>query len=68
MGGRYGGSRTADYCLIIQRTSAIATALDGYSVAKKGLAWGKHWVIYSMSVLVRWFCRYIVLAIAAGRQ
>lgn len=38
MGGVYGGSRTAILLNIPGAPSAIATALDGYPLAKKGLA------------------------------
>lgn len=51
MGGVYGGSRTAILLNIPGAPSAIATALDGYPMAQKGLAGEAIGVVTVVSVL-----------------
>tara|TARA_R110001606_G_scaffold66162_1_gene152448 strand:- start:2486 stop:3994 length:1509 start_codon:yes stop_codon:yes gene_type:complete len=64
MGGVYGGSRTAILLNIPGAPSAIATALDGYPLAKKGLA-GEAIGLSTVMSVVGGFVGIIVLAIAA---
>lgn len=64
MGGVYGGSRTAILLNIPGAPSAIATALDGYPLAKKGLASEAIGLSTVMSV-IGGFIGIIALAIAA---
>ncbi len=64
MGGVYGGSRTAILLNIPGAPSAIATALDGYPLAKKGEAGEAIGLSTVMSVLGG-FVGIIALAVAA---
>ncbi|MBJ7538668.1 tripartite tricarboxylate transporter permease [Marinomonas transparens] len=64
MGGVYGGSRTAILLNIPGAPSAIATALDGYPLAKKGLA-GEAIGLSTVMSVVGGFVGIIVLALAA---
>lgn len=64
MGGVYGGSRTAILLNIPGAPSAIATALDGYPMAKRGEAGNAIGLSTVMSV-VGGFVGIFVLAIAA---
>jgi len=64
MGGVYGGSRTAILLNIPGAPAAIATALDGYPLAKKGEAGNAIGLSTVMSVLGG-FIGIIVLALAA---
>ncbi|MFV2093581.1 MAG: tripartite tricarboxylate transporter permease, partial [Hyphomicrobiales bacterium] len=64
MGGVYGGSRTAILLNIPGAPSAIATALDGYPLAKKGEAGEAIGISTVMSVLGG-FVGIITLAVAA---
>jgi putative tricarboxylic transport membrane protein len=64
MGGVYGGSRTAILLNIPGAPSAIATALDGYPLAKKGLA-GEAIGIATVMSVVGGFIGILVLALAA---
>lgn len=64
MGGVYGGSRTAILLNIPGAPSAIATALDGYPLAKKGLA-GEAIGLSTVMSVIGGFVGIFVLAIAA---
>jgi len=64
MGGVYGGSRTAILLNIPGAPSAIATALDGYPLAKKGLA-GEAIGLSTVMSVIGGFVGIIVLAFAA---
>ncbi|MAF17477.1 MAG: C4-dicarboxylate ABC transporter permease [Marinomonas sp.] len=64
MGGVYGGSRTAILLNIPGAPSAIATALDGYPLAKKGLA-GEAIGLSTIMSVVGGFVGIFVLSIAA---
>ncbi|WP_417553093.1 tripartite tricarboxylate transporter permease [Marinomonas fungiae] len=64
MGGVYGGSRTAILLNIPGAPSAIATALDGYPLAKKGLA-GEAIGLSTVMSVIGGFVGIIVLALAA---
>lgn len=64
MGGVYGGSRTAILLNIPGAPSAIATALDGYPLAKKGLA-GEAIGLSTVMSVIGGFVGIIVLAAAA---
>ncbi|MBJ7550283.1 tripartite tricarboxylate transporter permease [Marinomonas ostreistagni] len=64
MGGVYGGSRTAILLNIPGAPSAIATALDGYPLAKKGLA-GEAIGLSTVMSVIGGFIGIIVLAFAA---
>ncbi|KZN15142.1 tripartite tricarboxylate transporter permease [Marinomonas sp. TW1] len=64
MGGVYGGSRTAILLNIPGAPSAIATALDGYPLAKKGLA-GEAIGLSTVMSVVGGFIGILVLALAA---
>lgn len=64
MGGVYGGSRTAILLNIPGAPSAIATALDGYPLAKKGLA-GEAIGLSTVMSVIGGFVGIIALAIAA---
>lgn len=64
MGGVYGGSRTAILLNIPGAPSAIATALDGYPLAQKGLAGEAIGLATVMSFLGGFF-GIVILAIAA---
>ena len=64
MGGVYGGSRTAILLNIPGAPSAIATALDGYPLAKKGLA-GEAIGLSTVMSVIGGFVGIVVLAIAA---
>lgn len=64
MGGVYGGSRTAILLNIPGAPSAIATALDGYPLAKKGLAGEAIGLSTTISTLGGFF-GILILAIAA---
>lgn len=64
MGGVYGGSRTAILLNIPGAPSAIATALDGYPLAKKGLA-GEAIGLSTVMSVVGGFVGIFVLSIAA---
>ncbi len=64
MGGVYGGSRTAILLNIPGAPSAIATALDGYPLAKKGLA-GEAIGLSTVMSVIGGFVGIIVLAVAA---
>lgn len=64
MGGVYGGSRTAILLNIPGAPSAIATALDGYPLAKQGLA-GEAIGLSTIMSVIGGFVGIIVLAIAA---
>jgi len=64
MGGVYGGSRTAILLNIPGAPSAIATALDGYPLAQKGLA-GEAIGLSTVMSVVGGFVGIIVLALAA---
>ncbi|HIC66342.1 MAG TPA: C4-dicarboxylate ABC transporter permease, partial [Paracoccus sp.] len=64
MGGVYGGSRTAILLNIPGAPSAIATALDGYPLAQKGLA-GEAIGISTVMSFVGGLIGIIVLAVAA---
>lgn len=64
MGGVYGGSRTAILLNIPGAPSAIATAMDGYPLAQKGLA-GEAIGISTVMSFVGGLIGIIVLAVAA---
>ena len=64
MGGVYGGSRTAILLNIPGAPSAIATAMDGYPLAKKGLA-GEAIGLSTVMSVIGGFVGIIVLALAA---
>ncbi len=64
MGGVYGGSRTAILLNIPGAPSAIATALDGYPMAKKGEA-GEAIGLSTVMSVVGGFVGIIVLSVAA---
>lgn len=64
MGGVYGGSRTAILLNIPGAPSAIATALDGYPLAKQGLA-GEAIGLSTVMSVIGGFVGIIVLALAA---
>jgi putative tricarboxylic transport membrane protein len=64
MGGVYGGSRTAILLNIPGAPSAIATALDGYPMAQKGLA-GEAIGLSTVMSVVGGFVGIFILAIAA---
>jgi putative tricarboxylic transport membrane protein len=64
MGGVYGGSRTAILLNIPGAPAAIATALDGYPLAKKGEA-GSAIGLSTVMSFIGGFIGIIVLAIAA---
>ena len=64
MGGVYGGSRTAILLNIPGAPSAIATALDGYPLAQKGLA-GEAIGISTVMSVIGGFIGIFVLAVAA---
>lgn len=64
MGGVYGGSRTAILLNIPGAPSAIATALDGYPLAKKGLA-GEAIGLSTVMSVIGGFVGIIVLAFTA---
>lgn len=64
MGGVYGGSRTAILLNIPGAPSAIATALDGYPLAQKGLA-GEAIGLSTVMSFVGGLIGIIVLALAA---
>ncbi|WP_118135075.1 tripartite tricarboxylate transporter permease [Oceanicella sp. SM1341] len=64
MGGVYGGSRTAILLNIPGAPSAIATALDGYPLAKKGEA-GEAIGLSTVMSVVGGFVGILVLAVAA---
>ncbi|SHF78377.1 putative tricarboxylic transport membrane protein [Marinomonas polaris DSM 16579] len=64
MGGVYGGSRTAILLNIPGAPSAIATALDGYPLAQKGLA-GEAIGLSTVMSVIGGFVGIFVLAVAA---
>lgn len=64
MGGVYGGSRTAILLNIPGAPSAIATAMDGYPLAQKGLA-GEAIGLSTVMSVIGGFIGIIVLALAA---
>ena len=64
MGGVYGGSRTAILLNIPGAPSSIATALDGYPMAKKGEA-GRAIGLSTVMSVIGGFIGIIILAIAA---
>ncbi|MBM6552047.1 tripartite tricarboxylate transporter permease [Marinomonas ostreistagni] len=64
MGGVYGGSRTAILLNIPGAPSAIATALDGYPLAKQGLA-GEAIGLSTVMSVIGGFVGILVLALAA---
>ncbi|TYL48842.1 tripartite tricarboxylate transporter permease [Marinomonas sp. IMCC 4694] len=64
MGGVYGGSRTAILLNIPGAPSAIATALDGYPLAQKGLA-GEAIGLSTVMSVIGGFVGIMVLAVAA---
>ena len=64
MGGVYGGSRTAILLNIPGAPSAIATALDGYPLARKGLA-GEAIGLSTVMSVIGGFVGILVLALAA---
>jgi putative tricarboxylic transport membrane protein len=64
MGGVYGGSRTAILLNIPGAPSAIATALDGYPLAQKGLA-GEAIGLSTIMSVIGGFVGIAVLALAA---
>jgi putative tricarboxylic transport membrane protein len=64
MGGVYGGSRTAILLNIPGAPSSIATALDGYPMAKKGEA-GRAIGLSTVMSVIGGFVGIIILAIAA---
>ncbi|NVK41355.1 MAG: tripartite tricarboxylate transporter permease [Oceanospirillaceae bacterium] len=64
MGGVYGGSRTAILLNIPGAPAAIATALDGYPLAKKGMA-GQAIGLSTVMSVVGGFVGIFVLAVAA---
>lgn len=64
MGGVYGGSRTAILLNIPGAPSAIATALDGYPLARKGLA-GEAIGLSTIMSVVGGFVGILILALAA---
>ena len=64
MGGVYGGSRTAILLNIPGAPSAIATAMDGYPLAQKGLA-GEAIGLSTVMSVIGGFVGIIVLALAA---
>ncbi|OLP42533.1 tripartite tricarboxylate transporter permease [Rhizobium oryziradicis] len=64
MGGVYGGSRTAILLNIPGAPAAIATALDGYPMAKKGEA-GSAIGLSTVMSFIGGFVGIVVLAIAA---
>ncbi|ETX11024.1 C4-dicarboxylate ABC transporter permease [Marinomonas ushuaiensis DSM 15871] len=64
MGGVYGGSRTAILLNIPGAPSAIATALDGFPLARKGLA-GEAIGLSTVMSVIGGFVGIIVLALAA---
>ena len=64
VGGVYGGGRTAILLNIPGAPSAIATALDGYPLAKKGLA-GEAIGLSTVMSVIGGFVGIIALAVAA---
>lgn len=67
MGGVYGGSRTAILLNIPGAPSAIATALDGYPLAKK--AWPGRPLVYPQPFLtLGGFFGILILAIAFASE
>lgn len=64
MGGVYGGSRTAILLNIPGAPSAIATALDGYPLAQRGLA-GEAIGLSTVMSVIGGFVGILVLALAA---
>ncbi|WP_072838205.1 tripartite tricarboxylate transporter permease [Marinomonas polaris] len=64
MGGVYGGSRTAILLNIPGAPAAIVTALDGYPLAKKGLA-GQAIGLSTIMSVIGGFVGIAVLAVAA---
>ena len=64
IGGVYGGSRTAILLNIPGAPSAIATAFDGYPLAKQGLA-GKAIGVTTVVSVIGGFIGILVLAVAA---
>lgn len=64
MGGVYGGSRTAILLNIPGAPSAIATALDGYPLAEKGLA-GQAIGLSTVMSVIGGFVGVLVLSVAA---